>query len=97
MFTCFSHTIKKDGYIRGLYAGTVPAIVASVAENSVLFAAYGGCQSFIAHLLEINEIHNLSILGNACAGVLSAFFTAFSLCPTELIKCKLQAISEVIL
>lgn len=97
MLTCFRHTVKTDGYIRGLYAGTVPAVVASVAENSVLFAAYGGCQTFIANIFEINEISNLSVLGNACAGVLAAFFTAFSLCPTELVKCKLQAISEVML
>lgn len=95
MFACFSHTVKNDGYIRGLYAGTLPAIVASVAENSVLFASYGGCQSFIASIFEISETNNLSIFGNACAGVLSAFFTAFTLCPTELVKCKLQAISEV--
>lgn len=95
MFTCFSHTVKNDGYIRGLYAGTLPAVVASVAENSVLFASYGGCQSLIATVFEIKDYTNLSILGNACAGVLSAFFTAFTLCPTELVKCKLQAISEV--
>lgn len=32
---------------RGLYAGTAPAIVANVAENAVLFGAYGVCQSVV--------------------------------------------------
>ena len=43
MVRCFSDTFRREG-IRGLYAGTVPALVANVAENSVLFAAYGMCQ-----------------------------------------------------
>ncbi|CAG2179872.1 unnamed protein product, partial [Oppiella nova] len=34
----------KDGWFRGLYAGTAPALAANVAENSVLFCAYGFCQ-----------------------------------------------------
>lgn len=64
MVSCFMTTLKRDGVVRGLYAGnelncaaasrilinlllnhtffaqigTVPAIVANVAENSVLFA-----------------------------------------------------------
>lgn len=38
MFSCFLDTLRNDGFIRGLYAGTTPAIVANVAENSVLFA-----------------------------------------------------------
>lgn len=41
-------TYRKDGIRRGLYAGTVPALVANVAENSVLFAAYGFCQKAVA-------------------------------------------------
>ena len=49
MTDCFMKTLKTDGIARGLYAGTLPAVVANVAENSVLFAAYGGCQKVIAN------------------------------------------------
>ncbi|KAG5684872.1 hypothetical protein PVAND_014082 [Polypedilum vanderplanki] len=38
MINCFITTFKRDGIYRGLYAGTIPAVVANVAENSVLFA-----------------------------------------------------------
>lgn len=31
-------TLRKDGVVRGWYAGTMPAIIANVSENSVLFA-----------------------------------------------------------
>lgn len=38
MINCLTKTFQKDGFTRGLYAGTLPAVVANVAENSVLFA-----------------------------------------------------------
>ena len=36
----------------------------------------------------------LNPLGNALAGLFAAFFSSFTLCPTELVKCKLQAARE---
>lgn len=51
MINCFVKTVKTDGIIRGLYAGTMPAVVANVAENSVLFTAYGGCQKVVSKIL----------------------------------------------
>ena len=51
MVTCFKSTLKKDG-IRGLYAGTVPALAANIAENSVLFASYGVCQKAVAWAID---------------------------------------------
>ena len=38
---------------------------------------------------------DLSVFGNATAGFLAAFFSSFTLCPTELVKCQLQAAREV--
>lgn len=48
MFDCIRKTLAVEGFRKGLYAGTVPALVANCAENSILFAAYGGCQKFVA-------------------------------------------------
>ncbi|XP_066602842.1 mitochondrial ornithine transporter 1 [Prorops nasuta] len=95
MTNCFVSTLKSDGIRRGLYAGTIPAVVANVAENSVLFAAYGTCQKIIAHFLGLSKTEDLTSFGNACAGSFAAFFSSLTLCPTELIKCKLQAMREV--
>lgn len=38
MIDCLVTTYKRDGIRRGLYAGSIPAVAANVAENSVLFA-----------------------------------------------------------
>jgi len=96
MIDCLVKTFKRDGIYRGLYAGSIPAVAANVAENSVLFAAYGVCQKFVAeHIEKKSNVSEMSALGNATSGFLAAFFSSFTLCPTELIKCKLQALHEM--
>ncbi|XP_059618564.1 mitochondrial ornithine transporter 1 [Phlebotomus argentipes] len=95
MIHCLIETFRKDGIWRGLYAGSIPAVVANVAENSVLFAGYGACQKLVAVVEKKDNIKDLSLIGNATAGFLAAFFSSFTLCPTELVKCKLQALREM--
>ncbi|KAH9373576.1 mitochondrial ornithine transporter 1 [Haemaphysalis longicornis] len=90
---CFTQTLSQDG-IRGLYAGTIPALVANIAENSVLFCAYGVCQKVVQRVVQKPNVHDLSPLNNASAGFLAAFFSTLTLCPTELVKCKLQSLRE---
>lgn len=34
-------------------------------------------------------------LQNAISGGMAAFFSSFTLCPTELVKCRLQAMREM--
>jgi solute carrier family 25 (mitochondrial ornithine transporter) member 2/15 len=93
--TCAIETFKKDGISRGLYAGTVPALTANVAENSVLFFAYGLCQKGIASTTKHKQVEQMNSAQNALAGSGAAFFASLVLCPTELVKCRLQSAREV--
>ncbi|CAG0891596.1 unnamed protein product, partial [Darwinula stevensoni] len=95
MTSTFAATLRKDGVSRGLYAGTVPALAANVAENSVLFAAYGLCQKGVAAVTGREDVLQLNPVENAVAGFCAAFFSSFTLCPTELVKCRLQAMREL--
>ena len=61
MTRCFFKTFRNDG-IRGLYAGTVPALVANIAENSILFAAYGMCQKGVAYLSHVDVSNEIATL-----------------------------------
>ncbi|VDO90953.1 unnamed protein product [Heligmosomoides polygyrus] len=92
--TCLKDTYRLDG-IRGLYAGTVPALAANIAENAVLFTAYGYCQKVVSVVSGHNDVKTMTPLENASAGSLAAIFAATVLCPTELVKCRLQAAREV--
>ncbi|KAL5238185.1 hypothetical protein ACI65C_005595 [Semiaphis heraclei] len=87
---------------RLMYAGTAPALLANVAENGVLFAAYGPCQRLVAFALDLfsgvgtgtavmDVEKKLGPAGMATAGSLASLCSAFALCPTELIKVRLQA------
>lgn len=95
MVECFSKTFHNDGIYRGLYAGTVPALATNVAENSVLFLCYGFCQKVMQRVTRTETVEDLSIMSNATAGFLASFFSSVVITPTELIKCKLQAMHEV--
>ena len=63
--------MTKEGIVRGLYAGTVPSLAANVAENSILFAAYGVCQKMVASATN-TEVAKLSTFSNGVSG--STFF-----------------------
>ncbi|XP_005105018.1 mitochondrial ornithine transporter 1 [Aplysia californica] len=92
---CFLKTFRQDGIARGLYAGTVPSLAANISENAVLFLFYGVCQKLVAGVMGGKEVKNLNPFENAVSGGMAAFFSSFSLCPTELIKCRLQAMREM--
>jgi len=91
---CFQQTLRQEGLVRGLYAGTVPSLAANVAENSILFAAYGACQKLVARAASLDQVDQLGLLHNGLAGFLAAFWSSLALCPTELVKCRLQASRE---
>lgn len=44
------NTYLQDGIVKGLYAGTTPALVTNIVENSVLFLCYGFCQKLIVNI-----------------------------------------------
>lgn len=89
-FDCGVKTLKQEGF-RGLYAGTIPSLAANIAENSVLFLFYGQCLTLVKKLVGKKDEKELSILNRAFAGSGAAVFSSFVLCPTELVKCRLQA------
>jgi len=64
-------------------------------ENGVLFMAYGKCQNLICLLN--NKTHNeqLTSIENMAAGSLAAGFASLVLCPTELVKCRIQTMNEM--
>ncbi|XP_006002819.1 solute carrier family 25 member 15a [Latimeria chalumnae] len=91
---CFVKTYKQIGF-RGLYQGTTPALLANIAENAVLFMSYGFCQQVVRKIGGLDRKAELSDLQNAASGSLASVFASLVLCPTELIKCRLQALHEL--
>ncbi|KAJ0004418.1 hypothetical protein NQD34_010632 [Periophthalmus magnuspinnatus] len=84
---CIVSTYRQVG-VKGLYQGTTPALMANIAENSVLFMSYGFCQQVIRFAAGLHS-------DTACAGSVASIFSSLVLCPTELVKCRLQAMYEM--
>ncbi|XP_019376783.1 PREDICTED: mitochondrial ornithine transporter 1-like isoform X1 [Gavialis gangeticus] len=93
-FDCSIRTYQQEG-LRGLYQGTLPALLANVAENAMLFACYGFCQQLVRQLFGLGSVQELSDLHSALAGSFSSVFSSMVLCPTELVKCRMQALHEM--
>ncbi|MEE6472351.1 hypothetical protein FKM82_009585 [Ascaphus truei] len=91
---CAVKTYRQVGF-RGFYKGTSPALLANIAENSVLFMSYGFCQRVVRRIVGLEKNATLSNLHNATAGSIAAGFASLALCPTELVKCRLQAMHEM--
>ncbi|KAJ8266078.1 hypothetical protein GJAV_G00125640 [Gymnothorax javanicus] len=91
---CFLATYRQEG-VRGLYQGTTPALMANIAENSVLFMSYGFCQEVVRVASGSPSGGELSDMEKACAGSVASIFSSLVLCPTELLKCRLQAMREM--
>ena len=64
-------------------------------ENAVLFMSYGICQKGICNLTRKDKVNALNSFENALAGSAAAFFASLVLCPTELVKCRLQSAREI--
>ncbi|XP_077340332.1 mitochondrial ornithine transporter 1-like [Lithobates pipiens] len=94
LIDCAVKVYKQVGF-RGFYKGTSPALLANIAENSVLFMSYGFCQRIVKNIAGLDKNAALSDLQYATAGSFASFFSALVLCPTELVKCRLQAMHEL--
>nr|CDS32507.1 mitochondrial carnitine:acylcarnitine carrier [Hymenolepis microstoma] len=94
---CFVDTLFKEGLFRGLYAGTLPSLIASAAENAITFAILPLCQNFVASMSGISDTKALSLPQHGLAGFFAGIGSALVLCPTELVKCKSQAFNEMAL
>ncbi|TKC33190.1 hypothetical protein EI555_008514 [Monodon monoceros] len=69
--------------------------MAYVAEKSVLFLCYGFCQQFVRKVVGLDKQAKLNDLQTAAAGSVASAFAALALCPTELVKCRLQTMHEL--
>lgn len=90
---CFRQIVKTEG-LSGLYKGSVPALLCNVSENAVLFVALGFTKKLVGSITNTDH-RNLSNLQLATSGSMASIFSAMVVCPTELIKCKMQASTEM--
>lgn len=84
MTTCFQQTYRSEKLV-GLYRGSLPAIFVNGGENAILFLGY----EYFQRILNPKQTFEY-----AACGSLAAVVSSLWCCPTELVKCRLQAAKE---
>lgn len=57
--------------------------------------SYGQCQNLICILRNKTDNEQLNTLENMAAGSVASVFSSLALCPTELVKCRIQTFNEM--
>ncbi|XP_062514344.1 mitochondrial ornithine transporter 1-like [Corticium candelabrum] len=88
---CLFVTLRREGLLRGLYAGSIPSLYANMVENAVLFLCYEQCKRVMSWVSGGD-----GVLQRACAGAMAAGISTIVLCPFELLKCRLQGQQQLL-
>lgn len=81
---CFRTTVQLEG-VRALWKGSTPALIGALSENGVAFAING-----LLKRLDFTGAGANSFVQPFINGGITGFFTAFVLCPCDVIKCRTQ-------
>jgi solute carrier family 25 ornithine transporter 2/15 len=57
--------------------------------------AYGQCQRLVCSLTNKTNSEQLTTFENMLAGSFGSIFSSLVLCPTELVKCRLQTLNDM--
>lgn len=101
---CLTHTVETQGGVASLYRGLSAPLLGSMAENAVLFWAYGNCKQVAVALAsggdlplmaaKYDEDHlqddDLTLWQLSLAGAGAGLVAATVLTPVELVKCRMQ-------
>ena len=87
---CFAHIVRKEG-APSLYRGLSAPLAGSIAENAVLFTAYGAIQK----LIKAGSDGPLTVPQLTLAGALAGTVVSFVMTPVELVKCRLQVHRDI--
>jgi solute carrier family 25 (mitochondrial ornithine transporter) member 2/15 len=88
---CLVKMAKNEG-VRSLWKGAGPALLSSMIENSVLFAANGALRRLLVstNLSDVASESSITPLQQGIIGGLSGIVSATAICPAEVVKCRLQ-------
>ncbi|CAA0817876.1 Mitochondrial arginine transporter BAC1 [Striga hermonthica] len=85
-FHCTAAILKTDG-VKGLYRGATPSFVGMACESSLAFGIYSQTKQFLQGEIKNGKPQLRAIVpSGAFAGALISFI----LCPSELVKCRMQ-------
>ncbi|KAK8580657.1 hypothetical protein V6N13_143724 [Hibiscus sabdariffa] len=83
---CTARILATEG-VRGLYTGATPSFVGMAFESSLLFGIYSQTKQLLQGGIQSNRPQPQVIIPSAAFG---GAIISFVLCPSELVKCRMQ-------
>lgn len=83
---CTASILRNEG-VKGLYRGATSSFVGMAVESSIFFGLYSHTKLWLQGGIQSDKPQLYAI---ASAGALSGATISFVLCPTELVKCRMQ-------
>ncbi|KAL9265140.1 Mitochondrial arginine transporter BAC1-like protein [Drosera capensis] len=83
---CAARILSNEG-VRGLYRGATSSFIGVSFESSLLFGMYSQTKQSLQRRLQRSDPDPLVIIPSAAAG---GAMISFILCPSELVKCRMQ-------
>ncbi|OQR85430.1 Mitochondrial Carrier (MC) Family [Achlya hypogyna] len=87
-YDCTLHTWKHEG-VRGFFKGLASPLFGSLWTSAIVFGAYGSALRFLEKGQPPAAEPRLSSVFSA--GSIAGLLQSIALCPTDLVKCQLQA------
>ncbi|XP_031278967.1 mitochondrial arginine transporter BAC1 isoform X2 [Pistacia vera] len=83
---CTARILSTEG-VKGLYRGATPSFVGMAFESSLLFGIYSQTKQLLQGGVQSNGPQSQVIIPSAAFG---GSIISFVLCPSELVKCRMQ-------
>jgi len=84
-FDCFRSTLRSEG-VTALWKGSTPAFLGALSENAMAFAIMG----FLKRYMNSEQETKFSVVTPFLMGGITGSFSAFALCPYDVLKCRAQ-------
>jgi solute carrier family 25 ornithine transporter 2/15 len=92
---CFQKTISNEA-VSSLWKGSVPAFLGALCENAVAFAINGCLKRVLAPLdSHFDDPSKINWKQPVLTGGITGLFTAFVLCPSDVVKSRAQISASV--
>jgi hypothetical protein len=82
---CFQRTLVEEGAV-ALWRGSVPALTGAITENCIAFALNAQLKRYIRE--EDFSVYSRPLI----TGGITGFITSLALCPSDVVKCRAQAV-----
>lgn len=88
-------TTVTNEALTSLWKGSIPAFTGALSENAVAFGINGALKRIFSSDTTTSPSEGISVAKPILTGAITGAFTAVCLCPSDVVKCRIQMTTSV--